>query len=70
MKGNAPISRIYSMGQAAADPDPLATNARTERMRRDSWREHKLVIVRMSELPEPLRAAMAKWAETQWGRGS
>lgn len=62
---NAPISSVYRMGPKAEAQDPLEQWGRVERMRREAWRRHGLILVKPEELPEPLASGIRAWAEGQ-----
>ena len=67
MNGQARISPVYRMGQPSQDPDPLATYARIEHLRRRAWQKCKVVTITPGELPEHLRQQIEAWAEERYG---
>lgn len=67
MSRYAPISAIYRQGEPEPPPDPMAQWARVERMRRQAWRNARIVAVSPDELPEPLGKMLRSWAEEHYG---
>lgn len=66
MRGQARISPIYKHG-TSQDPDPLATYARIDRLKRLAWQKQGIVAVTIAELPEDIGALVKAWAEDQYG---
>lgn len=68
MRGDAPISSVYRMGERPTAEDPIEAFCRLDRMRRAAWRNAGIISVQLSELPTELRDMMQKWAEDNYGR--
>lgn len=61
------VSKIYGMGPGNHDHD--GAFARIWRMCRNAWVQHGTIVVKPSELPPELGAAMRAWANDQYGEG-
>lgn len=67
MRGHAPISGVYRLGEPTRRMDPLEEWGRMDMMRRNAWRQAGFVAVRPAELPEPLATELKRWAEAEYG---
>lgn len=68
MRGVAPISRIYALGEPGPIHDPERVFSRIWRWCRDLWVVRGTIVARPEELPEHLRGPMVAWAEETYGR--
>lgn len=67
MRGDAPISRIYRLGESHR-PDPERTFARIWAWCRDLWVKQGTIVAKPCELPEELREPLVTWANETYGQ--
>ncbi|MAI35062.1 MAG: hypothetical protein CMM07_25770 [Rhodopirellula sp.] len=67
MRGQAPISGIYKLGEQQQH-DPDAAHGRTWSFARRLWAKCGIVVIWPRSLPEELRKPIVKWANSEYGR--
>lgn len=67
MRGQAPISSIYRMGEQTGMVDPDRVFAKNFAVMRELWLQRGVVALYPSDLPNDLQPAIEQWASDTYG---